>query len=78
MKNSTIKNTSILICITIGLFSCKNAVKKSDTNIHGEVKQNMEIKQEKKDLLGGTSWAVAIQAFVADSIPTGKWSSKSE
>ncbi|WP_321280786.1 glycosyl hydrolase family 17 protein [Marinifilum fragile] len=69
MKNSTIKNISILICITIGLFSCKNAVKKSDTNIHEEVKKNMEIKQEKKNLLGGTSWAVAYSGFRSGQHP---------
>ncbi|NOU61960.1 glycosyl hydrolase family 17 protein [Marinifilum caeruleilacunae] len=69
MKNSTIKNISVLICITIGMFSCKNAAKKSDANIQEEAKQNMEIKQKETDLLGGTSWAVAYSGFRSGQHP---------
>ncbi|WP_421918628.1 glycosyl hydrolase family 17 protein [Marinifilum sp.] len=63
MNDLSIKNISVLICIAMGLFSCKNAVKKTDIGILTGQKQNMEIKQAKTDLLGETSWAVAYSGF---------------
>lgn len=69
MKNSNLKYISILLCLALGLFSCKNTAKKSNTESKSEQMKDMEIKQESKDLLNGTAWAVCYSGFRSGQHP---------